>query len=111
MWRTRAESLRLASVAGLNIDPVADKLLDYFERFIAIKWAKPNSALTGLVWLPAAVVAHLALSEMCSGTLPMHIAIDEVRGHVRLEAQSKDEFAVSWKCLQRVKSRLRRHRL
>jgi hypothetical protein len=46
-----------------------DKLFHNFERLIAVKWSKPNSALAAFLGLPAAVVAHLALSQMCSGTL------------------------------------------
>jgi hypothetical protein len=83
----RLQRSRFASVAGLNIYLIVDKLFDNFERLIAVEWPKPNSAHAAFLGLPAAVVAHLALSEMCSGTLSVRVAIDKISGHVPLDAR------------------------
>jgi hypothetical protein len=76
--------LRFASIAGLNINPLADKLLYDFESLPAVIRAEPNSWLTGIGRLPATAIAHLAFGEMCSGTLTVRIAIDEVLDHPEL---------------------------
>jgi hypothetical protein len=83
-----AEGSRFASIAGLNINPVAGKLLYHLECLTVVKWAEPNSALDGVGRLPATVIAHPAFSEMCSGTLTVRIAIDKKLGHLNSPSAS-----------------------
>jgi hypothetical protein len=45
--------------------------------------------LAGIGRLPATMIAQLALGEMCSGTLTVRIAIDEVLDHPELLRESR----------------------
>jgi hypothetical protein len=76
--------LWFASIAGLNINPLADKPPYDVECLTAVMGAEPNAALAGIGRLPATVIAHSTFGEMCSGTLTVRVAIDKVLSHPEL---------------------------
>jgi hypothetical protein len=59
-----AQLLWFAFVTGLNLSPLANKLRYGFECLIAVVWAEPNSAFTGVGGLPATVIAHPAIGKL-----------------------------------------------
>ena len=72
------QRLWLAFAAGLDINTLANKLLDRFECLLSIKRAKPNSAVVKVGRLPTTVVAHPTAGEMCAGSLTMRISVDVI---------------------------------